>query len=167
MTRMSHTTLAAWVLFAMSSIQPKAPWIDTYPKTADAIAKVSIDEPLFDGDDGPRRTAALFVSVAWFESTFNPKAEGDKGQSVCLFQIGVSNLKALGTTRQEILEDVEVCTRAARRMMKISFNVCRRRPFEEWLGHYASGGNTCGGLKESRHRVEKAKWIFAHFKESE
>jgi hypothetical protein len=156
----------------MVAAQPAAPWRDTYEGTAEALALVAADSPLFEGAEGPRRTASWFVSVAWFESRFDPHAKGDcrtrdaRGQclsaphSLCLFQIGISNLPALGLSQEEILSSPEACTRAARRMMKISLGVCRGRPLDERLGHYASGGDTCGGLRESRHRVNKAIWLF-------
>lgn len=166
---MATKALIAWVLAAMTQAQPpaKTPWADTYATTAEALATVAEEEPLFDGKDGARRTASWFVSVAWFESTFKPDAVGDKGQSVCLFQIGVSNLKGLGVTKNELLTDVAACTRAARRMMKASIGVCSKRPLEDWLGQYAAGGDSCGGpegqgLRESRHRVRKAIWLFSN-----
>jgi hypothetical protein len=166
--------LSAWILAAMLSAQPEAPWRDTYEATAEVFARVALEAPLFQGADGPRRTASWFVSVAWFEGRFDPQAKGDcrrkdkdgkclsAPQSVCMFQIGVSNLAALGTTEPAILNDVEICTRAARRMMQTSMGVCRGRPTDELLGHYASGRGTCGGLAESRHRVTKARWLFDH-----
>jgi len=167
--------LTTWVLGTMINLQPHAPWETSYGRTAEVLAKIAAEEPLFAGEDGPRKTASWFVSVAWFESNFNPKAEGDcrvqdakkrciaQPQSFCLFQIGSSNFASLGVNLHAIMNDPEVCTRAARKMMKISIGVCRSRPIEDWLGQYASGGENCGGLVESRHRVNKAKWIFGRF----
>jgi len=164
--------LKAWILAAMIALQPAAPWRDTYEATAETLAMVALDAPLFAGDEGPRKTASWFVAVAWFESRFDAKAKGDctkkdaKGaclspaNSLCLFQIGISNLASLGLTAEEILSDPETCTRAARRMMKTSMAVCRGRPTDDLLGHYASGGGECGGLRESRHRVALARWVF-------
>lgn len=175
--------LSRWILDSMISAQPAAPWRDTYPQTAEIFAKVATDSPLFSGEDGPRKTAAWFVSTAWFEGRFDPKAKGDGGcrrmgadnkclekgppQSFCMFQIGKSNFEYLKTSEEEILGSTEVCTRMAVKMMKISFGVCKGRPMDEWLGHYASGGDTCKGLTESRHRVNKAKWLFTNVKTRE
>jgi len=171
--------LVKWVLASMTRAQPTAPWQATYRQTAEIFAKVATDSPLFRGVDGPKKTAAWFVSTAWFESRFDPKAVGDCRKrdkagkcislpnSLCMFQVGISNLPYLGLTKDQILESTEVCTRAARKMMKISFGVCRGRPSDEWLGHYASGGGVCGGLRESRHRVNKAKWLFTNVKAKE
>lgn len=171
---MTHA-LTPWILQVMVALEPTAPWRSTYETTAEALATVAEEEPLFPGKDGPRRTAALFVSVAWYEAHFQQDAKGDcrkkddKGrcvaqpQSLCMFQVGRSNLGALGTTEEAILSDINVCTRSARKMMYDSFGVCRGRPTEDMLGHYASGGQTCGGLRESRHRVAKAKWLESKF----
>lgn len=167
-------SLTAWVLASMISAQPSAPWRESYETTAAVLAQVATDAPLFGGREGARRTASWFVSVAWFESRFDPRAQGDcrrkdpqgrclsDPQSLCLFQIGVSNLPSLKKSPSDLLESVETCTRVARQLMQISLGVCRGRALEEGLGHYASGGASCGGLRESRHRVNKARWLFDH-----
>lgn len=161
-----------WVLAMMIATQPEAPWRATYEATAEAIVAEASSRPLPFPKDAEERTAALLVSTAWFESTFKPDAEGDhdklpdgrKGtpRSFCLFQIGSSNFAALGVTREQILTDVPTCVRAAGAMMRVSFSVCRGRPAEELLGHYASGGASCAGVRESRHRWRKGAWLFAH-----
>lgn len=152
-----------WILALITeTADPAATWKDTYPSTARAIEQVARERPLFSGVDGTQRTAALLVAVSWFESRHNPRAIGDKGQSLCAFQIGKSNLKALKITEEQILSDILTCTRAAVQMMKVSFGVCRENPIEEKLGHYASGGQTCAGLRESRNRMLKAQWLFRH-----
>lgn len=156
---------AAQILALMIELEPNSPYRDTFSETAEVFAKVANEAPLFKGEDGSQRTAALFVSVAWFESRFNQKAIGDHGHSLCEFQIGISNLKALETSKDEILNNVEVCTRSARRMMSISFGVCRGKDVLDVLGHYAFGGQKCGGedgegLRESRHRMRKADFLF-------
>lgn len=170
---MSISSVAAWVLRMMLVLQPEAvtPWADTYETTAAVFAEVAIRSPLFPGDNGAERTAALFTSVAWYEGRFDPKAKGDCGkkvngkcvkppQSVCMFQIGISNLAALHVTQDELLSDVSKCTHAARVMMRLSFDKCKGLPTSDLLGHYASGGDTCGGIRESRHRMNTAAWIF-------
>lgn len=171
---MTSLLLKAWILAAMIALQPEAPWRSTYETTAQTLALVASDSPLFAGPEGPRRTASWFVSVAWFEGRFDPQAKGDcvrkdktgrclsAPQSVCMFQVGVSNLRDLGVSAEDMLNDVEVCTRAARRMMKTSMGVCRGHVVDELLGHYASGGGTCGGLLASRHRVGRARWLLDH-----
>ena len=170
---MNTAQLVAWIYRMMLVLQPAGvtPWAETYETTATVFADVATRLPLFPGSDGVARTAALFTSVAWYEGRFDPQAKGDckekkngkcvsPPQSVCMFQIGISNLAGLHTTQDELLSDVAKCTHAARKMMQISFGVCRGLPFEDLLGHYASGGSTCGGLKESRHRMKTAISIF-------
>jgi hypothetical protein len=157
------TTLAVWVLTLMVALQPAAPWRASYDDTARAIAQVVTDEaPVYPGEFGRERTAALLVSVAWFESNFQPGAVGDcghkgpcakgeKGRSHGLYQV-----QGHGD-----LEDPVDATRAALGMVRASFKVCRARDVTEYLGWYAAGGNDCArGLPESRHRVRKAQWLF-------
>jgi soluble lytic murein transglycosylase-like protein len=146
--------LAAWVLAAMVSLEASPPWAGTYAETAEAIADVALEAPLFDGEAGPLRTAALLTSLAWFESRFDPRAVGDHGRSVCLLQVHASNHAALGVTRDELLDDPRTCLRAGVKMIRQSFAVCARRPLLERLSHYAAGGAGCErGRRESRHRV--------------
>lgn len=152
--------LAAVVLAWMVSLQPLAvtPWRDRFPEVAEAIADVSAEAPLYRGERGVERTAALLTAMAWHESRFDVGAVGDKGASVCLLQLGVSNLRALGVTRDELLGDARACLRAAVRMVVISFGVCRARPPQDRLAHFAAGGGGCGekGTRESRHRFALA-----------
>lgn len=116
--------LTAWVLLLLTKLEPNAPWKDTYPATAAAFAESAVAHPLFSGEEGPRKTAALYVGVSWYESTFNPKAEGDhrclewapavagarpkcrkKGEptSFCLGQINSSNFAALRVSRESLI----------------------------------------------------------------
>lgn len=148
--------LAVWVLSIMHVLQPAAPWIDGYPETANAIAIAATNDPLYAGPHGAERTAAVLVSLSWFESRFDPAAVGDGGASLCLGQVGGSNLKALGLTRDAVLSDRATCLRGVLSMIRTSVAVCRGRPLAESLGHYASGGRTCGGLVKSRHRMNLA-----------
>jgi len=157
--------LARWSLAVMLALEPHAPWIATYESSADTIAKTSVESPLpiFHGEGKELRTAAAFLALGWFESRFNPAAIGDSGHSLCMFQIGESNLHALGVTRDAVLTDFETCARSARRLVVDSIHVCRELPFEDFLGHYASGRGVCGGLVESRHRVAKMREILKTF----
>ena len=176
-----NTTLVHWAITVMNSVQPPSatPWANTYEGSAETIVKVAEEQPLFKGEEGVRRTVAQLLSLGWFESRFDPKAKGDgkclattvdgrctkrgQPQSLCMFQIGRSNFASLKTTEAEILGNFEVCVRSAMTMIRISYGICAGRPSSDLLGHYASGGNTCGGLIESRHRVNKAVWIMSRF----
>ena len=144
--------MSSWILVLMIGLQPSAPWADTYATTANAIAKAAEAEPLFAGEDGPARTAALLVATGWFESRFRPDAIGDHGRSHGVFQAS-----------RVPVADVDAQVAQALAMMRGSFATCHGRKAEDWLAQYASGGSTCtnvGGLIASRHRVGLAMRIF-------
>lgn len=142
--------MIAWILAAMVLLQPSAPWKDSYEHTAKGILEGATSEPIFRGDGGVFRTVALDVSLAWFESRFNPVALGDKGRSWGLYQFQ-DHGKPEGVKAQTII---------ANRLIRESFRICAARPLEERLGWYAAGGNGCDrGLTHSRHRIWKAQWL--------
>jgi hypothetical protein len=146
-----------WVLAMLFTLQPEAPWTDTYFETAQAIVDASEESPLFKGEDGPQRTAAVLVSLAWFESRFDQEALGDHGRSCGLFQI---QPRTSGKTCEE-LQDADTAAREAIRLIRESFRVCARRPFSERLAWYAGGGSCSRGLRASRHRLGLARRIEA------
>lgn len=172
------------VLALLLRLEPHAVHRPTFEKTAKAIADASNASPLFSGAHGEEKTASLLAATADFESGLIPNAEGDctasdgklvpskagvcptgtKPHSFCLVQVGESNFKALGVTREEIQTDIETCVRSGLRLMHLSFQVCRERALEERLTHYAGGGNGCpvsdDARKKSKHRVLKALWLF-------
>ena len=139
-----------WILSLMLLLQPDAPWKDDYENVASAINEASESKPLFAGDNGKRKTAALLVSLAWFESRFDRKAIGDKGKSFGLYQ-----QQGMGE-----LFDAKIASMVAVEQIKISFRICSNRPIEERLGWYAAGGPNCQfGLLKSKHRMLKAFWL--------
>jgi len=150
--------LTAWILGLMVAMQPQAPWRSTYEATAHAIADaVAGAEPLFAGDRGRERTAALLVSLGWFESTFDPHALGDHGRAHGLFQVHGHGE----------LADPDEAVGLALELVRTSMRACRNRPLEERLAWYAGGGYDCSApsadaLKKSRHRVLKAMWLAKH-----
>ena len=154
--------MTKWILFLMLLLEPKSPHRATFDATAAAIAKVAADSPLFAGPLGADRTAALMVSVAWFESRFQPDAVGDGKHSYCAFQINDSNFKALGVTKDDLQRDVLACARAAREMMRRSIQACAQRGGDDILNHYAVGGDGCADSEKGRHRVRKARWLLAN-----
>lgn len=151
---MSH-----WILMLMLALVPHAPYESTFPATAAAIDRAAHEAPLYAGEDGPARTAAELVAVAWFESRFDPRAVGDHGASLGLFQVGKSNVQRLGVAMDDLFDPYRAA-RAALTMMRASFAVCRVNPKEERLAHYAAGGNDCTrGGRESRHRTALASHL--------
>lgn len=175
------TVLQAWILSVMMAMQPEAPWKATYESTAQAIAtEVLAGQALYKNDDG-RHTAAVFISLAWFESNFRPDAAGDckereangmckegsRPHSFCAFQINESNFAWLGVTQQQVMTDINVCTKAASKIIHKSFKVCSRGKdltAQDRLNWYAAGGPDCRvGMAKGRHRINKATWIFGKF----
>ncbi|WP_394849644.1 hypothetical protein LZC95_19605 [Pendulispora brunnea] len=136
-----------WILVLMLLVQPTAPWANTYEETARAIAHVvAEEEPLFDGPDGRAQTAATLVSLAFFESRFDQRAQGDAGHSTGLFQSWGGGAALFDPTR---------ATRAALAAMRESLHRCRHRPSAERLASYASG--SCDrGRAASRVRMALA-----------
>ncbi len=143
--------MIAWILSLLIIAQPIAPWRDNYENVARGIASaVEENEPLFKGDNGREKTAALLVSLAWYESRFDVFATGDKGKSHGLYQ----------QQRMGNLSDPKEATVVAIGQLRLSMRICRGRVTEELLGWYAAGGEGCDrGLRESRHRVMKAFWL--------
>jgi hypothetical protein len=148
--------LTAWLLSLMLLLQPTAPWSGTNGATAAAIDQVVQEEASLFTDDleGRQKTAAVLVSLAWFESTFKPNAVGGGGRFRGLYQIG----------GRGNLSDPLTATRAALALVRPSFELCRARPLEERLAYYAAGGVSCRdvspeALAKSRYRISKAMWL--------
>lgn len=167
----------AWVLALMQKAEPtyeQSPWRDTFASTATAIARAAERHPLPLGDDSAERTAAMLVGVAFYESHFQPDAEGDRpkladgtrgrARSVCAMQIHETNFAAMKVTRAELLGDIQRCIDTGLEMLHISFSVCRAKPLERRIAHYAGGGNGCPtngeATSKSEHRVRKALELF-------
>jgi hypothetical protein len=137
---------AQLVLSLLVALQPKAPWADTYGRTAQAIAHVAESDPLFE-DHGEERTAALLVAIAWHESRFKPDAKSANGRYVCLYQIDRRHLP----DPTKALSDPEVCTRAALAIVKDSLAKCAKHPLADRLAVFMSG--SCDkGIQPSRYR---------------
>lgn len=135
-----------WILAAMLQLQPAAPWLATYHETARGIIEGAEAEPVFAGD--VRRTIALDIAVAWFESRFQQDAVGDHGAAHGLYQV---HAPLAATVKQQTI--------AANRMMRESMRACRALPLEHRLALYASG--SCDrGRKQSTWRMRLAERLF-------
>src|SRR5271169_4596618 len=99
---LAYSNLVAWILATMFSLQPVAPWTDTYPTTAEKIAEAAFMNPLM-GKDGPDVlfTASLMTVWASGESSFQPDAIGDSGGSIGILQI---NPSTAGEPKAKLLE---------------------------------------------------------------
>ncbi|MDB5216695.1 MAG: hypothetical protein JWO86_4622 [Myxococcaceae bacterium] len=138
-----------WVVGLMVALEPSSPWRGTYEKSAEAIARVAESEPVFD-DHGEERTAALLVAIAWYESRLKPTAKSKDGQFVCLYQVDKRHL----ADPQKALDDPEVCTRAAIKIIRASLQQCgaAKKPLDDRLAQFMSG--TCDkGVVDSRYRM--------------
>jgi hypothetical protein len=155
-----------WILSLMLGLQPRAPWLATYEDTAKAIAQVvAAETPLFTGDRGREKTAAVMVALAWAESRFNPVAVGDHGLSVGLFQMSGANLPSPeGYRRADILGHPIAASEVALHMLRQSFAICAARPLNERIAWYASGDSYCQrGQSESRYRINLGMRAFAKY----
>jgi Transglycosylase SLT domain len=146
--------MVAWILSLMVALQPNAPWKESYERTAQSVADVvAAEEPLFSGPQGREKGAAILVALAWAESRFDPKAVGDQGRSVGLYQIFGPNLPTPeGFGRKDILGNPLNATKVALRMIRASMAVCAKFPLLERLGWYAAG-DCQRGAGASRFRV--------------
>ena len=136
-----------WVVGLMVALEPSAPWRGTFEKSAEAIARVAESEPLW-ADHGEERTAALLVAIAWYESRLKANAKSRDGQFLCLYQVDKRHL----ADPQKALDDPEVCTRAAIKIVRASLDKCEKHPFEDRLAQFMSG--TCDkGVNDSRYRM--------------
>ena len=118
-----------FVIAAMTALQPGV----DHTVLANAISsRVAAELPLFRNDVDRRRTAALLVAIAFRESSLRLDAVGDKGQSLCAFQIGRTSG---GTTA--MLTDANLCVGAAFAILRTSIRLCPAFP----VAWYAAGGD--------------------------
>lgn len=171
---LTHAALSAWLFARMvsaippgshqnaGSLESTAEHAARYRSIASDIATVALDSeepPVFRGRLG---TAALLLSVSYFESAWRKDvdtgigklARGDGGQSCTIYQLLV------GRTRCEpLLADRGLATREALHMIRRSALACSKLGPNAALNVYASG--SCeGGEREGKLRIEKArKWL--------
>ena len=135
-----------------------------YGEIAEALIDVIYDpevRPLFSGPTGRARTASLLLGVMFWETGFRrdvdlglgKDARGDNGRSWCLMQINIGK----GTTPnglhgEDLVTDRRACFTEGLRVIRGSFQACRRLPLEYRLSAYASG--SCDkGQDKSKQRV--------------
>jgi hypothetical protein len=178
---MTHPQLVAWIVTlivglrapGMHSYVPEAQEtrtaaLERYQQIAESIATVSRQDPLFPGDQGPARTAALLVSVAYHESGFRRDidlglgrerngrtGENDYGRSWCMVQMHLGKrlirtpegqfvedsgqTTAEGWTGRDLIADRIKCFTAGRNAIRRSLSACRSLPRSKRLAAYASG----------------------------
>jgi soluble lytic murein transglycosylase-like protein len=156
----------AWILKLM--VLAMVPGYVPNPRVAEAVDAVAHARPLFSGEDGVTRTAALLVAIAAREGHFDPaaKSEDAYGEASGLAQIHQSNLKRpmlreLGVTPENILDPTMNLTAAAA-LLEESLRVCRGRPREERLALYAGGRGHCDipeAVGDSKNRIALADYL--------
>ena len=156
---------AQWVLAIMNTRQPSTPWAYSYGETSTAIAEAANADPLSHDPEGAIRTASILIAMAEHESAFHPNAIGDHGASLGLFQIQPPTARVDGT----LLLVPRTAAPVAIDLIRTSFRVCGKRPWEERLAWYAAGGDHCAdnhrAVKASRDMLNLAKYIFEHHKQ--
>ena len=122
-------TLLEFITAAMLHLVPGR----DHTTLATAIAHVVETEGcLVTGTNCERRSAALAIAVGYRESTFRLDAIGDKGASLCAFQIQ--------STDRALLTDANLCALEGYRRLKASLQACRGS-----IAMYAAG--TCGSAR--------------------
>lgn len=153
---MNFTAYVLSLMLAIATQEPTSPWIDTYPATAQAIARRAESAPL---PGGPREwSASVFVVMGWHESRFNAARIGDQGSAKGVWQVHAATLG------RPVPDDVDGQAQGALELLVQSFTICRSRPLGERLGWYAAGGEGCSrrlGLSRSRLH-EAAQLLRAH-----
>lgn len=94
--------------------------------------------PLFNGDLGPLRTAALMTAIAFRESSLRVNVVGDKGRSVCAFQVLHGD--------RALLTDAHACADAGYRILATSIAMCPTHP----VAVYAEGPRGCVSPRAQR-----------------
>ena len=153
--------VSAWIFSLMVLLQPAAPWRGTYERTARAIDDAAHEAPLYPGEDGVERTAALLVAVAWRESRFDPMARATDccGESLGLFQVHGTNARRLGLMGVSELFDPLTNARAALALLAESLRICAKSLPDERLAEYASGLALCDvpeAVRDSRAKTRIA-----------
>lgn len=169
--------MTAWVpLYTQPGNVPQEDTMARYESIARDAASVAFDEseePLFSGSDGRAQTALLMLAVASYESSYLQAVDegsrrGDHGSSYCLMQVHVGNgMTPEGWTGKQLVEDRQLCFRAALHILHHSFTMCRALPIEDRLSAYASG-HCYESSRVSRSRIGRARsWWASHAKPAE
>src|SRR5208337_1039991 len=103
-----------WTYFLMTLCRltepgPEVPWADTYFTSAAAIANAAVNEPLGARNGKPDEglTVAVLVVMAWNESRFDPKAVGDGGGSLGMFQVSPGTAGIICSRKAKAFTDEE------------------------------------------------------------
>lgn len=173
------STLTTWILTVLLSIVPPQK-ISPHTKESvedmtaryESIAKdmskaIEQSKPLFKGEDVELRTAALLLSIAYYESGFNKNVDeghirGDKGRSWCLMQINIGNGHVIvgdsemkSWTGKDLIKDRKKCFAVGLETIRASLNQC----------HFLDGAGALSGYTTgkciSHERSATTRWLFS------
>jgi hypothetical protein len=158
-------SLVVWILAAMAtawSLTSKLP--GPVPKDiAQSIAKYALKKPIFKGESGARKTAALVIGTARYESGFRQVAGDCKGlqpgdprcgkdgttpSSFCYLQVFLPDGQKTkqGWTGDDLMKDIDKCTEAGIEIMRDSVSASPRdengdatEPLKNYAGDSAKG----------------------------
>lgn len=154
----AHLALVFTILSWMTSLVPEritCAWRARFPELADAIAYAAEQS-----ESGTTLTrAADLTAVAFYESSFNPDAIGDMGQSFGAFQIHPPYRS--GVTKESLL-DPRTAAVVSERLLSKSERVCLQAgsPAPERWSWYASGDPACiRGRDKARLRYDLARTL--------
>lgn len=157
--------IAAYVLGAMMVWVPPQREMDRagYQYVARDIARVSVEKPIFKGEDGAAKTALLLASVASFESRYEIEVDafvrrGDSGDAWGLLQVHLRPGEAC-TSRLG-------CLRLGRERVRESFRLCKSAPLQDRLAGFTGGRCASeAARKASRLRMRRAldRWVRVPF----
>lgn len=158
--------MAAWIFALLLAVSPpgRVPARETaeagevrYRAIADDVAAVvASSPPIFSGDLGRERTAALLVAVAALESGLRLDVDDGRKRGPAR-ECGLWQTMPVAGRCPETRRAGAVL---ALERMRRSFAACHARPVAERLAAYASG-RCDAGLAESRARVELARSLVA------
>jgi hypothetical protein len=148
---MTLEALMAWVIAAAATLHDSRGAGRPMPdELAHAIAEASIATPLFEDEDGDRKTAGTLVVFGFWESGFrmSPPGYNDAGKACGPFQV-----HAVGWRCTKLRTDPFYAATVAIETMRRSITGPCERPF----ALYASGGCARGAYtSEVRERAIKA-----------
>ncbi len=135
--------LARLFLIAYSVSNGWVPYERMSAAVHDVVDVMETEASLFDGADGKAKTAALLLTISFFESGWKADALGDAGKSCGVMQTQNPSKWIEGATCAKVLADRKLGFRVGLAVLRHSKATCAAgSPAKVWLGLYASG--TCG-----------------------
>jgi len=184
---MTVETLSAWLLSIMLAAVPpghsshpeeakesKEAGRARYEAIAAAVAEASLDEdeaPLFAGDDGRLRTAALLLTISYHESHWRrhvdlglgPLRYRGGGRYHCMMQILVKGEETPeGWTAEELVKSRDKCFRRGLHILQRAKRYCDDAGPRAFLNHYATGRCDRGRKPVAKRWATFDRWLREH-----